>query len=629
MGVVYKAHEESLNRFVALKVLGEHLSQDPSFVARFEREAQSAASLQHPNVVHIFFIGEDKGRHYFAMEFVKGRSLSSVIAERGRLPADEAVGLLLQAAAGLGAAHDRGLLHRDIKPANIMLTDDGMVKLTDFGLALPMDVATRLTATGALLGTPAYVSPEQCEGLQPDPRSDIYSLGLTFYEMLTGQVPFQADSPMGLLRKILQTEPAPIRDVVPDVDPRLERVLGRMMAKDREQRYGSCREITADLEAYRRGEDVAARPIAPPPPPVPTIGGDPVTEQPTVLLPNDTGVGSAAGATPAAPPPARRSNRTVLAAVAVVVLLLASVAAATVLVLGKQWSSRGTVVPVPLGAVSEVSAESAGDTSPPATQSATNDATSATPGVEVAALETSEPTATGQEPLPAEAGSAGPGAAVESPPTSSSPSPLPSPPTLQSRSTSPSPASGSANRAAPIPSSRPPAREVATRPTAAEPPRRPPLPLQPRVCVVGTGEPLLAVAAEEWLEHDLRQRGVDVVAEDSIPAVSDLLRGPLQVQELLRALERGDIHVLVLAEADFVGERTLTYLNRYDRALTSRLRVNAYLTGGSGAIYPGWSEELEYTEINAGRKAESALLPAMNDLVDQINRGWEAFRRQR
>jgi serine/threonine-protein kinase len=645
MGVVYKAYEESLNRYVALKVLGEHLTQDSSFVTRFVREAQSAASLHHPNVVQIFFIGEERGRHYFAMEFVEGRSVRDIIAERGRLPYDEALDLILQAAAGLEAAHSRGVLHRDIKPANMIVTADGRLKIADFGLALPVDVESRLTASGALLGTPAYVSPEVCEGLKPDRRSDIYALGLTLYEMLAGRVPFQADSPMGLLRQILQTEPPPIRELDPDVDPRLESILGRMMAKDREQRFESCQEIIAELEAFRRGETRGTRHVVPPPPvgTVPAVA-EPVTEQPTILLAEESALVPRVESLPAARS-SRVSGRTALIAVAVLVLLLASAATAAVLLLGRQWSSMresdsadsllARVAALVPGARDEAGDAATSGAAEPSGEQAT---AYADRGPGTLEGETPPPTGSfGEPPSQVEAtGSPETAAASVGPPAAVAPSSgddalagasqssdAGRPPAAPATSfgTDPHPPSPSPTMAA----TRAPSGEARPR---AERPRAPPLPARPRVAVVGSGEPLLAVAAEEWLEDELRERGVEVVAEDSVPEVADLLRQPLRVQDLLAALARNDIHVLVLAEADFVGERPLRYLGRSDRALRSRLRLNVFGTRGERALWRGWSGELEYTEINARRQAESGILPEVADLVARLDERWQAARRR-
>ncbi|HVN76177.1 MAG TPA: serine/threonine-protein kinase, partial [Thermoanaerobaculaceae bacterium] len=248
MGVVYKAHEESLNRFVAIKVLGEHLSEDPTFVARFVREAQAAAALSHPNIIQIFYIGEDQGKHFFVMEYVSGKSLLAMVRAEGRIGNPRAAQYMLQAANGLAAAHDKGFVHRDIKPANLMVNDQGLLKIADFGLALPQDATTKLTATGMLMGTPGYLSPEQCRGEGVDRRTDIYSLGVTYYELLSGRMPFQADSPLALLHKILQEEPPDISSLSDTVDAETRRIVNRMIAKDRDKRYQDCHELGADLE---------------------------------------------------------------------------------------------------------------------------------------------------------------------------------------------------------------------------------------------------------------------------------------------------------------------------------------------------------------------------------------------
>ncbi len=278
MGIVYKAHEESLNRFVALKVLGEHLTEDDSYIERFLREAQSAAALNHPNIVQIYQVGAEGGTHFFAMEFVSGKSLQQVLRASG--PADElqVARIALQTAAGLQAAHDHGIIHRDIKPANILIDDRGLVKIADFGLALMGGAASRLTATGMFMGTPGYLSPEQCLDQNVDHRTDIYSLGVTLYEALSGDVPFTADSPLALLRQIVEEEPPDLGNLAPAVDPELRSLVARMMAKDRELRIASCEELMTVLESFldtRGGTGnlavrlVSSGKAAPPPPPPP------------------------------------------------------------------------------------------------------------------------------------------------------------------------------------------------------------------------------------------------------------------------------------------------------------------------------------------------------------------------
>ena len=301
MGVVYKAHEESLNRFVAIKMLGEHLEEDSEYVERFVREAKSAAALSHPNIVQIYAISEEGGHHYFVMEYVQGTSVQRLIQTKGKLPPADAARLILQAAAGLQDAHAQDVVHRDIKPANLMITDRGLVKIADFGLALMGAATSRLTATGMLMGTPGYLSPEQCLDQNPDHRTDIYSLGVTFFEALTGTMPFRADSPLALLKLIVEVEPPDIRELNPEVDDELRAIIARMLAKDREKRYPSCTEVINDIEHWLKahgerlppGTAAAAGGFPPPPPPA---SEDDINTQPTVAV--------ASAATKPAPPPA-------------------------------------------------------------------------------------------------------------------------------------------------------------------------------------------------------------------------------------------------------------------------------------------------------------------------------------
>lgn len=250
MGVVYKAHEESLNRLVALKVLGRHLSEDDSFVARFKREAQSAAALNHPNIVQVYAISEFDGQHCFAMEFVNGSSISDLIKKSGPMDPVKAARLILQAASGLGAAHGKGIYHRDIKPANLMVDESGLVKIADFGLALLAEGTTRLTSTGMFMGTPGYLSPEQCLGEGVDQRTDIYSLGVTLYEMLTGVTPLKADSPLALLRQVIDVEPRDVGELRPEVPESLRSILRKMMAKKPDDRYQDCAALILDLQSW-------------------------------------------------------------------------------------------------------------------------------------------------------------------------------------------------------------------------------------------------------------------------------------------------------------------------------------------------------------------------------------------
>lgn len=248
MGAVYEAYEPALDRTVALKFLSPTLSMDPDLVMRFTREAKAAASLHHPNIVAVHFFGSTGGRPYFAMELVVGESLAD-LAARGPIDEARAADYLVQAAEGLRAAWKTGRVHRDVKPGNLMLSSEGVVKVTDFGLAKALDGDSSLTKTNMIVGTPHFASPEQAQGQAVDCRSDIYSLGATFYAMLTGSVPFDASSPMGVLVRHINDPLPPMAERRPGISAEFSRLIERMMAKKPDDRHGDYDELLAELKA--------------------------------------------------------------------------------------------------------------------------------------------------------------------------------------------------------------------------------------------------------------------------------------------------------------------------------------------------------------------------------------------
>jgi serine/threonine protein kinase len=259
MGDVYRGYDASLDRYVAIKVLAEALARDAEFVRRFSAEATAVAKLSHPNVVPIYFIGQDAGHHFFAMQFIKGQSLAERLARDKRLPVDEAVTIIEQCLAGLGAAHAQGLIHRDIKPGNILLEQaSGRAVLVDFGLVRHLNADSRMTATGVVMGTVDYLAPEQARGRMVDGRTDIYSVGVMFYELLVGRLPFIADSPTAMIFQHAYETPFPLKKAAPDVPQPLVDVVARMMAKEPAERYASCAAVLADLRAFREGRPVEA-----------------------------------------------------------------------------------------------------------------------------------------------------------------------------------------------------------------------------------------------------------------------------------------------------------------------------------------------------------------------------------
>jgi serine/threonine-protein kinase len=252
MGVVYKGYEPALGRYVAIKVLAAAMAHDPTFVERFLREARSMAALSDPNIIQIYFIGQDDDQVFFAMEFIDGDSLGGWLKRETKLATGDALKILLQASRGLAAAHAEGVIHRDIKPGNIMINQRGVVKVADFGIALASNdiSSSKLTSTGALVGTPGYLPPEVCLGKAVDQRSDIFALGIVLFESLTGRMPFNDASPLKLMLEIVESDIPDIREFNPDVDEETVRILGRMLEKNPSDRYQSCDELNADLHRH-------------------------------------------------------------------------------------------------------------------------------------------------------------------------------------------------------------------------------------------------------------------------------------------------------------------------------------------------------------------------------------------
>ena len=284
MARVYLATDRVLERQVAVKVLSPPYAQDLVFVERFRREARSAARLSHPNIVAVFDSGSDANVHYLVMEYVAGQSLAQLLASQGRLAPRRAAELAIEVCKALAAAHAQGLVHRDVKPANVLVGEDGRVKVTDFGIVKAAATAT-LTGTGVVLGTAAYLSPEQAQGHPVDARSDLYSLGCVLYELLCGSPPFGsgADSPpVAIATRHVSEPPAPPSAHNPQVDPELDAVVLTALAKDPAHRYQRAVELQDALEQVLAGDAVAAGRVG--------SGAAAVPTEPLPGLPARTGV---------------------------------------------------------------------------------------------------------------------------------------------------------------------------------------------------------------------------------------------------------------------------------------------------------------------------------------------------
>ncbi len=259
MGDVYQAHDETLDRQVAIKVLPAELARDEDFVHRFQAEATAAAGLTHPNVVPVYFIGQDAGHHFFAMQYVEGQSLAERISRGQPLPLDQVQSILEQCLAGLDAAHGQGLIHRDIKPSNILLDhQNDRAVLVDFGLVRRLGPGEGITTAGMVLGTVDYIAPEQATGRAIDGRADLYALGVLAYQLLSGRLPFLAETPMAMIFQHTYEEPAPLGEIAPDVPQPIQNIVARMMAKHPDNRYASCAEALSDLTAFREGRPISA-----------------------------------------------------------------------------------------------------------------------------------------------------------------------------------------------------------------------------------------------------------------------------------------------------------------------------------------------------------------------------------
>ena len=597
MGVVYKAHEESLNRFVAIKVLGEHLMEDPTQVARFIREAQSAASLNHPNIVQIYAVSEEDGLHYFVMEYVSGSSLQHILRTQGQLESEQVARIALQTASGLQAAHEQGIIHRDIKPANLLIDDRGLVKIADFGLALMGAAASRLTATGMFMGTPGYLSPEQCLDQEVDNRTDIYSLGVTLFEALSGKTPFVADSPLALLRQIVDVEPPDLGELNPEVDPELRAVVARMMAKDRDLRISSCGELIGAFEAYleARGaagnlvERLAVSPPATPPQPMadPTLDTEPTTAMSGDLSPPGPPPPPPLDTSPAAArteplivetsplenePTARRGTSLALIAALVVVLGLAAVVVAGFFAWRSGFFEAATrLIDHDLPTATPIPVETADST--PATSS------------------TGPGNAEDRKMAAAEAAPS-----VE--PTLAPPTARPIPITDPGRDADQLPPPASANIHRP--------RDVPQRDNSRQPP--PPMPAPTGTIVIAVGETVFAGEAETFMEEALSTAGIPLVDEYSLPGAADLLAGdtsrePGEIHRLLRPYARN----VVIVRVEYLGERPLVYMGQQDVAFQARVTVATIDVQGGRPLAQPIKFKVEYTNLSAKRVAENKL----------------------
>lgn len=682
MGVVYKGFEPALNRHVAIKTLADHLAADPGVVERFMREARSMAQLSDAHIVPIYFVGEDKGLPFFAMEFVEGESVADRLKREGKLSAVEARRIILQAAQGLAVAHEQGVIHRDIKPANLLIAKRGVVKVADFGIALAAsDLHQKLTGTGQLVGTPGYLSPEVCLGKPTDARSDIFSLGVVLFEMLTGRMPFLDESPLGLMLSVVQSNMPDVRALAADVDEYTVQILEGMVAKDPAARYQSCEALVEALlvagTPYHPSQasvtpvpgrvSAATRLDTPLPKGPPTPSTLPVPP-PALPLSAATRLATPApvNAAPPTPPAAvstaapRRSSAALPMAIAAV-LIAAIVAGGGFLWWRTSQSESPQVASTSTSPASPIPALGSPASAPepePAVAAATpSSATPADPGLSIdasaamaqdasaqGATESTSTESTSMESTSMDSTSAPSTALTAVDPAAPSPAPVEHSEAVEAplapaptRATEPASSVAQAPPAAPSP---PPARlgerlgavreqqaalrtariENAPERSAPPPPARAPS-LPARTLVIAIGDPAVTGPAQAAIEEALEDAGVVLADLDTVPGLARLADGDGDMADLLAAVARSGIaRTVVTLRAIPVGQQELTYYGEVSTLYTAQLRLRAFDVAQREPIGRMAQTQVNFTNLNADYNTRQALAPILDRVVQGIRR---------
>ncbi|MDZ4811250.1 MAG: protein kinase [Pseudomonadota bacterium] len=639
MGVVYKGFEAALNRYVAIKTLSESLSHDESVKERFLREARSMAQLNDAHIIQIYFIGEDEGQPYFAMEFVEGESLSSFLKREGKMTPEQAAKVIHQTALGLSIAHDKGVVHRDIKPANLMLSTRGKIKIADFGIALAQhDFSKKLTATGEFVGTPGYLSPEVCLAKPMDLRSDIFSLGIVMFEMLTGRMPFTDESPLGLLLEVVRAEVPDVRQLNGEVDAELARILTRMVAKEPADRYQSCHELVEDLQAHpaiQKGGPITARakiptvastvmgslptpaalsratpplPLSSMPTPIPAALSRPDTpataQRALPPQPEPVSVPETPRASVLSRPDQRRKSYALPIAAAVTLVVLG----------GAAFAFRSYLPGFGNGSAGETASSQS-------VQSTLVDTTAkTTPNTaDTAALVNADATVADAGDTQAVTFTGIAGADDEE--GMDDPSATPGLQALhdlaQSRKAVERDGRGDSTGTTAIaqvePETRRPGERLANRiadraaVTRANPPPQRLGP--PKVMVIGVGDLGITSAAEQLLEQQLEERGFLLADEDTIPGMNAILdSGRPDVPRLLGMLARANnIRAVTVVNAQATGSSQLEFYGQRETVFSASLSVKTFDVQSRSGIGSGINTKVNFTNLNADEKAREAI----------------------
>ena len=637
MGVVYKGFEPALGRHVAIKELSPSLAHDPNLVERFLREARSMAALSDPHIIQVYFIGTDEATQqpFFAMEFVDGDSLSGLLKREGKLSVENTLKILHQTAQGLATAHDKGVIHRDIKPGNLMLTTRGQVKIADFGIALAtQDISKKLTSTGEFVGTPGYLSPEVCLGKTVDQRSDIFSLGIVMFEMLSGKTPFSDESPLGLMLEVVKADIPDIRGINAEADPQTAAILTRMVAKDPSDRFQSCHDLAAALEAHplvAKGGTVkfavakvaasdatvvgAPTPAslnqrAPTPPPV-VRAATPAAAAPVLPPPAPAKLDAATGRSAARPSVLARGEKKSPA------LPLAIAAGLVLMLAGGAYAFRGPLGDYARGFSAGFTGEQAYEAGKATGQASnpigTSVAANSTPASTLAPV-TNGASAVTATPLetPVENPTQIPVATAPTDPATTAP--VATPPAT--------PVATAANTAATAAVSAP---AIPTTPAVSEAapkqqqiasttkPREVIPPPPPRIAVVALGDSAITGPARQRIEERLMDAGFDVADAEALG-----VSGRDDLAGVLSALRRS-ASVVVVVKAEPVGSEILTYYGQASELFTANLNVRAYTVQDKRPVGAGFREKVQFTSLNADTKAEEAVSPRLDRLLGELS----------
>ena len=614
MGVVYKGFETSLNRYVAIKVLADSLAHDEAVKERFLREARSMAALNDPHIIQIYFIGDDEGQTYFVMEFVEGESLGSMLKREGKLSVEQSAKVLQQTAMGLSTAHDRGVVHRDIKPGNLMINSRGAVKIADFGIALSNhDLSKKLTTTGEFVGTPGYLSPEVCLGKPVDQRSDIFSLGIVMFEMLTGRMPFTDESPLGLMLEVVKAEIPDVREINADVDPEIARILDRMIAKDPAERYQNCHELISELSVHplvAKGGPISLKPkistaaatMIGQKTPVSAQTSLPSTPRTPAAAQNVANTRITPSGLPVPPVAANAGShqsvldRTTTTGTPRSSMLPWAIAAILALVLGGgAYAMRDRIPGFGTASTAQANATTTMP-APPATSAAVAANTATTSNGNAAATPVAVDTSAAATQVSASVATTASSDAAPPPPTDASDaSGAPAARASQAgvEALRDLPAAKAAEDA--------PATRIASVP---EKPAAPPKPHVPTIAVIAAGDDVISSPAEDALVSLLQSRGFRVIEGG---------HGGGDRPNL--ASMRGKADAVVFVHARPVGSQEIAYYGQSSTLYTVQLGVKAYRVADGSVLWTSSTEQVNFTSLNAAEKAREAIEP-MLDTVD-------------